>query len=162
MTFTASYSIVVMCSYAPLLMSGYYLQALHMGLLGVIITKLPLITYMVYYYTWSLKHSPLKAFPLVSTSGQWKGNKETKEKKEKANKQGTLGQAVINPGVWSVRNTKSILHHFVFWCGNTQEQVTHSCAHTHVCSGARSIAKQGHLSNAITFLLIHLIAYPSP
>ena len=44
-------SIAVMCSYAPLLMSGYYLQALHMGLLGVIIPELPLITYMVYYYT---------------------------------------------------------------------------------------------------------------
>ena len=40
-------SIVVMCSYGPLLMSGYYLR----GLLGVIISQLPLITYMASYYT---------------------------------------------------------------------------------------------------------------
>ena len=50
MAFTGS-SMVVMCSYASLLMSGYYLQALHMGLPGVIIPELPLITYIVYYYT---------------------------------------------------------------------------------------------------------------
>ena len=134
-------SIVVMCSYGRLLMRGHYLR----GLLPVIISQLPLITCIAPYYTWSLKHSPLK----------WQMKREQGNKERKWTNKGPWGRPW---SIWclehrGVRNTRSI-HHFVFWCGNT--------AYTHMCSGMWSIARQGHLSNAITFLLIPLIAYLAP
>ena len=118
-----------MCSYGPHLMPGYYyLQALHRELQGVIIPQVALITYMDPYYSWSLKHSPLKAFLLIT---RYKAHeKETRRESEQTR---DLGAGYNLFCVWRwVRNTKRKKHHFVFWWGNSRARNIQHCAHTHV------------------------------
>ena len=89
-----------------------------------------LITYMDSYYSWSLKHSPLKVFLLILTYIRHMERK----KREKVNKQTRDLGASYNPFCVleqrRARNTKMITHHL---CFDVETQETYSTAtHTQV------------------------------